>query len=87
MNQELPTRPEMKAQGVSWISPLVIAFKKNAKSLGNKGIGIMKMTKLKLGLILILLGFFVPSILLLFASDYRPGANLVQNAQTMRLVG
>lgn len=39
-----------------------------------------------MGLILILVGFFVPSILCFFASDYRPGAALVQNAQTMRLV-
>jgi hypothetical protein len=46
----------------------------------------MKTAILKLGLILILIGFFLPITLLLFASDYRSGANLVQNAQTMRLV-
>jgi len=42
--------------------------------------------KLKLGLTLILVGLFVPIILLLFASEYRPGVSHLENIQKMRLV-
>jgi len=42
--------------------------------------------KLKLGLILILVGFFMPTTLLPFVSEYRPGASLLANIQEMRLI-
>ncbi len=42
--------------------------------------------KLKPGLILILVGLFLPNILIPFASEYRPGGGLLQNIQEMKLV-
>jgi hypothetical protein len=42
--------------------------------------------KLKLGLILILVGLFVPIVILPFTSEYRPGADLLPNVQKIRLV-
>ncbi len=42
--------------------------------------------KIKSGLILILLGFFIPIILFFFASQYEPDSGLLQNIQRMRLV-